>query len=98
MVRAGGGLAVVSLLIVGGFALFFAPRTAPAWVAAALGTTAWPLLVAWDGARGTAMRGAIAWAALAVVAGLMTQGIAWHEPVAGGRTAAAFGAYVASLS
>ena len=79
---------MIALLACGGGAVVFSPGWAPLWVALALVTTAWPLWEAWRAARGTALRGAVAWVMLAVGLGLAAQLGAWDDAAglgAGGR-------------
>jgi hypothetical protein len=73
------------LLVLSGLSICFAPRLAPILSAAALATAAVPWFQAWTAARGTALRPALVWAALAL--GLMgvAQLVAVTEPVAAGR-------------
>jgi hypothetical protein len=92
--RVGAGL----ILAAGGVVLAWDPERAPGWVLGGLVTAAWPLGVAWRAARGTALRATVVWAALAVVLGVMAQGVGLGEPLAGGRPGAGHWAYLSALA
>jgi hypothetical protein len=96
--RQSGGFAVLGLLGAGGLFLAGEPERAPALVLLGLATTAWPLVRAWRGARGTALRPAIVWGGLAVTLGLVSQAVACAEPLASGRPWAGHLCYVSVLA
>src|SRR5690349_7123564 len=87
-----GSVAVSGALLAG------SPRWAPAGVLAALGTAVVPIALAWRGARGTALRAAVAWGKLAIVLAGVAQVAALREPWQGGRPSAGQWAYVATLA
>ncbi len=82
----------------GGVALLVAPGSAPAWVLAALAMTPLVLARAWRVAWGTALRAAVIWAMVAVVMGMVAEGVAFGEPLADGRPWAGHLAYLSSLA
>ena len=86
------------LLAVAGVLLVCAPQSAPLVVGLALLSTAWPVALAWRGARGTALRPAIVWAAVAVGLGTIAQVLAAAEPLASGRPMAGHWCYAAVLA
>jgi hypothetical protein len=86
------------LLPATGLALVASPAYAPLAAALALATAFWPLSRAWRGARGTALRPAVIWAAAAVVLGLAAQGVGLREAAASGRPGAGHLTYLAILS
>lgn len=89
----------VALLLMGGAcAVAVGAEQAPAWVFLGLATTVRPLVRAWRGARGTALRAAVIWAAIAVGLGLGAQAWAWREPIESGRVAAGHWAYLSVLA
>src|SRR5262245_28219756 len=61
------------------------PDRAPPVLALALASTAWPWRLAWRSTRGTALRPALVWVALAALAALVAQAVGWGEPIGGGR-------------
>jgi hypothetical protein len=61
------------------------PGHAPPVLALVLSSTAWPWYQAWRTARGTALRPALVWVALAIVTAIVAQAAGWGEPVASGR-------------
>src|SRR5207249_10599305 len=87
-----------SICAIRGVALSWVPEQAPAWVLGGLATTSWPLVVAWRAARGTALRAAVAWGALAIVLGAVAQGIGLGEPLASSRPGAGTWAYLSALA
>src|SRR3954470_14196168 len=89
---------VRSLLILAGWALFAAPGPAPIAVGLVLVTASWPLWRAWRASRGTELRSAIGWAAVALLLGLVAQGVALSEPLATGRPGAGHVAYLSVLA
>ncbi|AGA25914.1 hypothetical protein [Singulisphaera acidiphila] len=86
------------LLATGGLALIVAPRWAPVCVGLALATAVVPWLAAWRGARGTELRPAVAWAGLALLIGLISQGLAGLEPLNSGRPMAGHLVYLTVLA
>ncbi|SIO67597.1 hypothetical protein SAMN05444166_8398 [Singulisphaera sp. GP187] len=86
------------LLALGGLALIFDPGWAPACVGLALGTAIVPWRAAWRGAQGTELRPAVAWAGLAILIGLVSQGVAGTETIASGRPMAGHLVYLAVLA
>jgi hypothetical protein len=58
---------------IAGVTIVFDPEHAPIWLALALLGMVRPWLIAWKAAQGTALRGALAWAALAIGLGLLAQ-------------------------
>ncbi len=89
---------IIGLLACSGGTVVFTPGWAPTWVALALVTTAWPLWGAWGAARGTALRGAVAWLMLAVALGIAAQLGAWNVAPASGRVIAGYWAYLSVLA
>src|SRR5690242_15988046 len=73
-------LSVVGLLSIG-----LIPRWAPWVVLSLLIGGFWPLRLAWVASRGTALRGAVAWMALAVAWDCAAMIVAASEPLASGR-------------
>lgn len=92
--RVGAGM----ILAAGGVALVWVPEQAPGWVLGGLATVAWPLGVAWRAARGTALRATVGWAVLAVVLGMVAQGVGRGEPLIDGRPGAGHWAYLSALA
>jgi hypothetical protein len=86
------------LLAVAGGALFWAPGPAPAAIAAALATASWPIARAWRGARGTALRSAVIWGAVAVALGIVSQVLGATEPLGSGRPGAGHLTYLSVLA
>jgi hypothetical protein len=74
------------------------PDQAPPVLALALFSTVWPWCAAWRSARGTALRPALVWVALAVLAAIGAQAVGWAEPVAGGRPGAGRLTYLSELA
>jgi hypothetical protein len=93
-----GRIAVGIVQVVGLGLMALSASVAPAVIALGLATTAWPLLRAWRGARGTALTSAVAWAGAAVVLGLASQVSAWFEPLATGRPLAGHLTYLSVLA
>ncbi len=71
---------------------------APLVLIVVLLVTARPLVDAWNAARGTALRAALVWAALALVLSLIAQAAALAEPIAGGRPLAERFTYLTVLA
>jgi hypothetical protein len=90
--------AVGCLVFLAGGTLVGAPELAPPAVALALATAFWPLVRAWRGARGTALRSAVLWGWVAVVLGLAAQAVGWTEPLSSGRPGAGHLAYLSALA
>ena len=88
----------LACLVGGGLALAGASERAPIAVALGLATTLWPLGRAWRGARRTALGAAVIWAGLAVGLGLVSQAVAWSEPLATGRPLAGQWTYLSALA
>jgi hypothetical protein len=91
-------VAIGLLVIVAGAMIQLAPARAPAWLAVALATSAWPWWAAWRATRHTALRPALIWAALAIVAAIVAQAIGWGEPIDGGRPGAGRLTYLSTLA
>ena len=91
-------IVAVALLVASTIALLMAPVSAPTLVAIALATTAWPMTLAWRAARGTELRAALTWGALAVALGIVAQVVGRTELLATGRPAAGHWAYLSSLA
>jgi hypothetical protein len=88
---------LASLLAISGLTVLFDPAGAPLLVALAFMGSVWPWLLAWRAAKGTTLRGALVWAALAIVLGMLTQVQAWREAVDSGRPWAGRGTYLMVL-
>jgi hypothetical protein len=73
------------LLAVSALTIGFDPSHSPVWIGLALAGTLHPWSQAWKAAEGTALRGALVWAGLAIVLGLVAQLMAVMEPVETGR-------------
>jgi hypothetical protein len=86
------------LLFLAGAALLAAPERSPMAVALALISASWPVARAWRGARGTALRSAVVWAALAIGLGVAAQLVGAVEPLARGRPGAGHLAYLSVLA
>jgi hypothetical protein len=80
--RAGG---VWTLVGVTGLGAFAGGPVAPWAVLALLASAFVPWLAAWRDAEGTALRGALAWGAIALGLGIVAQAVAMFEPSATGR-------------
>ena len=79
--QAGIGL----LLILSALWIGFDPDHAPGVLGLVLSSTAWPWYQAWRSTRGTGLRPALIWLALALVLSLLAQLAAMGEPLATGR-------------
>lgn len=91
-------LAAWIALVVGGVSLFLWPGRAPAWVLIALLTTSCPLLRARRWAQGTALGSVLAWTAIAVGLGALSQWEAIGVPPSTERPAAGAWAYLSALA
>jgi hypothetical protein len=89
---------VGSVLLLTGAALLAAPQHGPLLVAAGLAGTFWPLWKAWDGAQGTALRGAVLWAATACALGLAAELACWAESPHTGRVVTGHVTYLSTLA
>ena len=92
--RTGIGLA----LALSGVLIGFVPAHAPGVLALVLSSTAWPWHGAWRSTRGTALRPALIWLALALVLSIIAQFAALGEPMATGRPWAGRLTYLAVLA
>jgi hypothetical protein len=86
------------LLALTGGALLTAPEYGPLLVAAGLAGGFWPLWSAWNGARGTALRGAVLWAAAACALGVAAELACWAETPGTGRVVAGHVTYLSTLA
>jgi hypothetical protein len=86
------------LLLLSGGALLAAPEQAPLAVAAGLAAAFWPLWRAWNGARGTALRGAVVWSAVACALGVAAELACWSENAGSGRVVAGHITYLSTLA
>jgi len=82
----------------GGVSLAAFPDSSPYLVMLALGSALWPLAIASQTARGTALRPMIAWAFVAVGLGMIAQVGAMAGPVSSGRPAGGAWAYLSMLA
>jgi hypothetical protein len=73
------------LLLFAGLMVFLDPEHSPLALAVVLAGTAGRLWHAWKAARGTTLRGALLWTALAIGLGLAAQAIALGETLGSGR-------------
>jgi hypothetical protein len=87
-----------AILALGGLLLVRRPDVAPIAVLIALATAVWPIGCAWVAARGTALRPAIVWSAVALVLGIAAQVCALNEPLSLGRPWAGHFCYVTVLA
>ncbi len=78
-------LGVCTMLVVSGIVVRANPAIGPMAVLVVLTTALAPWMTAWREAEGTALRGALAWAALALGLGICAQVVAMMEPIATGR-------------
>jgi len=86
------------LLAFSAIAIGVDPSRAPLVLVVVLCSTGIPWRSAWNSARGTALRPALVWAALAVTLAALAQAVAWMEPVAGGRPVTGRMTYLAVLA
>jgi hypothetical protein len=91
-------IAIGLLVILTGAMIAVDPGRAPVWLAVALATAAWPCWEAWRATRGTALRPAVVWAALAIAAAIAAQVVGWVEPIDGGRPGAGRLTYLSTLA
>src|SRR4051812_31185947 len=87
-----------ALVPAGGLLLLLWPAQAPVAVIPSLMLALVSLWQARSAARGTALGGALVWAGIAVGLGLLTESLAWLEPIDGGRPAAGHAAYLCTLA
>jgi len=85
-------------LAIGGVALVARPGWAPLAVLPGLALAVGPLVRAWRGAGGTALRAPVVWGFIAVALGVVTEALALSEPLATGRPAAGHAAYLCTLA
>jgi hypothetical protein len=89
---------IVLLLVLSAVMIWITPAYAPLALMLALLSTARPWHQAWRSARGTALRPALIWVALAIVAAIAAQAVGWGEPVADGRPVAGRLTYLSVLA
>jgi hypothetical protein len=75
----------IGLLLASGLMVVLKPDDAPVAIGLALAATVPDWRRAWSGAEGTALRGALVWALLAIGLGLLAQVVAWNETLESGR-------------
>jgi hypothetical protein len=78
--------------------VWLSPDHGPAALALVLASAARPWWSAWKSTRGTALRPALVWAALAIAAAIAAQAVGWGEPIAGGRPGAGRLTYLSTLA
>jgi hypothetical protein len=86
------------LVVLSALAIGIDPARGPLVLIVLLLVSARPLLDAWHAARGTALRAALVWAALALAASVIAQAVALTEPLAGGRPLAERFTYLCVLA
>jgi len=86
------------LLALSALAIWFDPGRAPLALLVALCSAVRPWQDAWNWARGTALRPALVWVALAIVLSLFAQIASLNEPLASGRPGAGRFTYLAILT
>ncbi len=91
-------IVVVLLLVLPAVTMVAAPDRAPAVLAPLVVSAAWPWWAAWKATRGTALRPALVWAILAIVAAVVAQAVGWTEPIDGGRPGAGRLTYLSTLA
>jgi hypothetical protein len=91
-------IAVFVLLTFSALLIALLPAHAPPALALVLVSTAWPWREAWQAARGTALRPALIWLALAVTVAIVAQAFAWGEPIDTGRPGAGRLTYLSVLA
>jgi len=90
---------LIALCLAGALtALSARPDAAPALVLAGLAWAVVPLVRAWRGAKGTALRPAIVWASLAIALAVGSQAMALTEPFESGRPKAGQLIYLSTLA
>jgi hypothetical protein len=89
---------IAAFLALSALMIALVPDRAPPALALVLLSTAWPWSRAWRSARGTALRPALVWVALAVLAATAAQAVGWGEPVAAGRPWAGRLTYLSTLA
>ena len=98
MIQAALRLARGLCVLTGAGLLLVHPEQAPIAVILALLLALEPLVRAYRGARGTALRASVVWGGIAVGLGIVAEVLAATEPLAGGRPAAGHVAYLATLA
>jgi hypothetical protein len=96
--RLGLRLLAWSILAMGAGLLAWWPAWAPGAVGIGVATAVAPLVRGWRGARGTALRAALAWGGLALALGMVAQAWAWGELWESGRPGAGQWAYLSVLA
>jgi hypothetical protein len=91
-------LAAGGMLLASGTCVIVAPSWAPVAVLIVLIVGTRPWRAAWGAARGTTLRGALVWSAVAIGLGLLAQAAALSEPLASGRPWTARITYVMVLT
>jgi hypothetical protein len=86
------------ILVLSALLIVLIPEQAPPALALVLLSTAWPWRKAWQAARGTALRPALVWLALAVAVAIVAQDVAWSEPLETGRPGAGRLTYLSVLA
>jgi hypothetical protein len=86
------------LLIFSAVLIGLEPDRAPLGLALAVATTVRPWWDAWRATRGTALRPALVWAGLAIVAAITAVLLGSHEPIDGGRPGAGRLTYLSTLA
>jgi hypothetical protein len=89
---------IVLLLVLSASMIWLAPGHAPLVLILALSSTTRPWHLAWKSAHGTALRPALVWVALAVVAAILAQAVGWGESVSDGRPVAGRLTYLSVLA
>jgi hypothetical protein len=86
------------LVVLAGVALLVVPGYAPLVIAVGLAGSIGPLVEAWKGAKNTALRGAILWAAAALAIGLGAELAWWIDSQSAGRVVAGHLTYLSTLA
>jgi hypothetical protein len=86
------------LLAISALAITVVPAHAPLSLIVVFASAIVPWRRAWTGARGTALRPALVWAAIAAALSGLAQAVACFEPLDGGRPAAGHLTYLAVLA
>jgi hypothetical protein len=94
------GIRIVEAVVLActGISLIVLPNQAPIIVLIVLATSLLPLWQAWRASRGTALRAAVIWGFLAVLAGMISEGLAISEPLSTGRPLAGHATYLTVLA